>query len=283
MPESSSAESAFPRFLRFWRQVFDISQEELAHRLGISPRHVSRLENGASRPSQALVVDVATALEMGERDSNQLLVAAGYRAVDGNADFHAPELKWLRKALTLNLKALDPYPSAILDSASNILMVNRGWVAFYLQTVAAERLSEVRNQWEFLFSHRGAGNLVSNWGDTLSMIAMSLKQRALHSNNVSDLETIAKLEQHPSLPGDWQQRAARLEPMASFRVQVPIKGSLQRFFSVSTTVSPIGPATYIAEPAWTVNTLYPESDDFDFAELFDDSDTSGLSHPLLFY
>ena len=130
----SATELPFGRFLKFWRGVHSLSQEELAHRLDSSTRHISRLENGSSRPSETMAQDIAAALELGQRDRNYLMLSAGYTAIEEKQDFHDPALKWLRKAMVLTLRSLDPYPAALTDGLGNLLMVNRGWVGFYLNS-----------------------------------------------------------------------------------------------------------------------------------------------------
>lgn len=280
-PDSDSApELAFGRFLKFWRGVFSLSQEELAFRLNSSPRHISRLENGSSRPSESMVLEICKALELGQRDSNHLLVSAGFTPIEKGVDFHSPELKWLRSAMSKTLQALDPYPTALLDSSSNILMVNRGWVGFYRNGISEAALAKVSNHYDFLFSREGAGNIVSNWEDTLSVILMSLQHHSLFTNSDADKDLLNRLQAHPNVPADWQQRGARLEPMASFRVQMTINNTLKRFFSVSSTVGALGPGAYYAsEPNLSINTLYPEDDNLDLSTLLD----TELSHPLLVY
>jgi len=275
----SKDELPFGRMLKFWRGVHGLSQEELAHSVESSPRHISRLENGRVHPSKAIVQKIAHEMSLGDRDSNHLLFSAGYTPVPKKVDFHSPSLKWLRKSMTLTLRALDPYPAALIDGSSNILMVNRGWVGFYQTAIPAETLSKVTNHFDFLFNRGGAGDLMSGWEDTLSMILMSIQQRVLLTGDQTDQEMLDHLMESPNVPDDWQQRAAKLEPMASFRVQVELNGTLQRFFSVSQTVGALGPNAFVSEPNLTVNTLYPEDDTLDLSPL-----TEGeLSHPLLFY
>lgn len=67
----------FADFLRFWRGVFGLSQEQLAEMVGTSTRHVSRLENGISKPSEVLTDQIADALKLGRRDRSHLRIAAG--------------------------------------------------------------------------------------------------------------------------------------------------------------------------------------------------------------
>ncbi|MEH6559722.1 MAG: helix-turn-helix domain-containing protein [Oceanicoccus sp.] len=276
----SAAELPFGRFLKFWRGVHSLSQEELAHRLDSSTRHLSRLENGSSRPSETMAQDIAQALNLGQRDRNYLMLSAGYTTIEEKRDFHGPQLKWLRKAMVLTLRSLDPYPAALTDGLGNLLMVNRGWVGFYLNSNSGRSLDDVTNLYDFMFSRQGAGNIISGWEDTLSVIMMSLKQGIMLGGNDGDGQTLLdRLEVHPSIPDDWAQRAAILEPMASFKVQVEIDGALKRFYSVAQTVGALGPAAYVSEPQLSINTLYPEDDTLDLSPLI----AGDLSHPLLPY
>ena len=273
------ADQPFCRFLKFWRSVHNLSQEQLAERLDCSPRHISRLENGSSGPSEAITLQIAETLNLGERDTDHLLISAGFVALERKIDFQAPQLKWLRKAMLLTLRAADPYPTALLDASSNILMVNRAWVSFYSHSITPSRLRQVTNHYDFLFSSEGAGGFVSGWEDTLSVILMSLQQMALFSNSDVDKALVERLAKHQNVPTDWRTRAAALEPMASFRIQVSIAGALQRFYSVNNTVGAMGPTAYASEPRLIINTLYPEDDAFDLTGLMD----SDATHPLLFY
>ena len=269
----------FGRFLKFWRGVHSLSQEQLADLINSSPRHISRLENGSSRPSQTIATDIAEALQLGQRDTNHLLIAAGFLPSNSELDFHAPELRWLRNTMTMSLKALDPYPAIVLNESSDILMVNRGWVGLFNQTINKAILDRVSNNFEFLFSRQGAGTFISGWEDTLSVILMSLEQRALFSNDPSDHDMRDRLAKHDNVPTDWRQRAARLEPMSSFRMQINLNGELKKFFSVHSTVSTLGPSAFLSGPSININTLYPEDERLDLGQFC----SGELSHPLLFY
>lgn len=273
------SQQAFGRFLKFWRGLHQLSQEELAFRLDSSPRHISRLENGSSRPSEVIIKEISQVLGLGERDSNHLLMSAGFAPDIKKIDFNSPKLKWLRKAMMLNLKALDPHPTALLDSSTNILMVNKAWVGFYSKHIPTDILNNVSNLYDFLFSRQGAGNTISGWESTLSVILMSLQQIALFSDNEDDYARVNRLISHPNVPEDWQQRAAKLEPMASFQTQVSIDGALKRFYSVSSTVGALGPTAYASEPQLTINTLLPEDEDLDLSNFIEHN----IKHPKLLY
>lgn len=268
---------AFGRFLRFWRDLHQLSQEQLAERIGSSARHIRRLETDTSQPSEALVDDIAKALKLGERDRNHLRIAAGLHVQETPVDFNEPGLGWLRNAMRLTLQALDPYPSLLINRSGELLMVNRAWVCFYRQLLSETELNQVTNLFDFLFSRNDLAH--HNWADTVSLILMALKQNALFSDAPGDIARFQRYLQSPAAPPDWQQRAARLEPMASYRILMPFQGTLQRFYSVSQTVGALGPAAYLAEPRLTLTTFYPEDASLDLSGLL----TSSCQHPLLPY
>ena len=266
------------RFIRFWRQVRKLSQEDLAELLDSSPRHISRLENGTSRPREAMIEDLAAAFQLHNRDRNMLRMAAGFSPRDPKMNFNNPSLKWLRNAMRMTLRALDPYPTVLSDSASNILMVNRGWVGLYSRVMPGEQLDRVVNHFELLFSHHGGGSVMSAWEDTVSVILMHLQQAALFNDNQEGFEVLQKFLQSPNVPADWQERGSRLEPMSSYRIQVEFDGEMRSFYSVMQQVGSSSPAVYVAEPVLYINTLYPEDETLDMSSLV----RGDLKHPLLF-
>jgi hypothetical protein len=79
------------------------------------------------------VLQIGEVLTLGKRDLNHLLISAGYAPLVERIDFNSPELRWLRKAMILTLRALDPYPATLVDSDSQILMVNKGFVNLFTQ------------------------------------------------------------------------------------------------------------------------------------------------------
>lgn len=277
--QSTDTKSVFGRFLKFWRGVHGVSQEALAGRLGSSPRHISRLENGSSRASESMVLDIARVLSLGKRDLNHLLIAAGFAPNEEPVDFNAPELKWLRKAMMMHLRTLDPYPASVVDGSANILMVNRGWVNFYGNLLDADGLASLSNFYDFLFAQAVVDDAAGDWADTLSAILMSIQQSALLTGDANAEKALARLQAYPSVPADWRQRAAHTEPMASFRVAINIAGEMKRFFSVGTMAGALGPSAFASQPHLSIITLYPEDESYDFSSL----GGAELSHPLLFY
>lgn len=277
--ESSALPLPFGNLLKFWRGVYGLSQEELAYAIDSSPRHISRMENGHVHPSMEMVNKVAQKLGLLERDTHHLLIAAGFITQPTKVDFRSAELKWLRKAMKLTLRALDPYPSVLINSSGEILMVNNGWVNFYTPMVGDQALALVTNHFDFLFSLHNKQPPSGALQDALSLILMSMQQEVLLRPDADIQALLERLMCTAAVPADWARRAAQLAPMASFRIELEIEGKLQRFFSVSQTVGALGPNAYVSEPRLTVNTLYPEDDD----AVPPPSVTQHVHHPRLFY
>lgn len=271
--------AVFGRLLKFWRGVHGLSQEALALSLDASTRHISFLENGRASPSKAMVEAIAEVMELGVRDSGHLLVAAGYTPDFENLGIDAPELKWFRKAIILSLKAQDPYPSMILDSYGKVVMVNRGWVSFFQSVMPAEELQSVEDHYDFVFKRLGDTVHVPGWENAAALILMGLQQQAIFSSDEKAQQMVDRLAAYPFIPQDWQKIAAKMEPMASFRVPIEIDGKIQPFFNVIQHVDPMAPAAFLSKPRLSMITFHPENPDFQFESV----EGKTLEHPLLAY
>ncbi|TWC35026.1 hypothetical protein FBY03_11171 [Pseudomonas sp. SJZ079] len=269
----------FADYLKFWRGVFGLSQEQLAEMVGTSTRHVTRLKNGISRSSEVLTDHIADALKLGRRDRSHLRIAAGYATNEIAQNFNGPDLKWLRSAMLRTLQALAPYPSTLTDGAGNILMVNKAWVGFYQDKVDTERLRQTVNLYNFLFNDDSDGALSEEWKDTLSLVIMVFKQHVMLNGSDQEKQTLKRILGYPSTPRDWKIRASRLEPRASFKVKIQHQEMVRGIYSVSQTVGAPDPAAYMTEPRLSINTPYPEDAALSLEKLL----LNPLEHPLLFY
>jgi transcriptional regulator with XRE-family HTH domain len=80
MSRDLHALSPFGQQLRQWRRRSGVSQLDLALQAGTSPRYVSFIETGRSRPGRDLVLRLAAALDVPIRERNVLLTSAGLPA-----------------------------------------------------------------------------------------------------------------------------------------------------------------------------------------------------------
>ena len=93
---------------------------------------------------------LASTLELGVRDTNNLLVAAGYTPQRLDVDLRSDEFRWLRKALEVTLHT--PYPCHVGDPLGNVMMFNRPWLAMATQLLAPAELAKPLNFYRLFFS-----------------------------------------------------------------------------------------------------------------------------------
>jgi transcriptional regulator with XRE-family HTH domain len=98
---------------------------DLALDVGVSPRHLSFVETGRSKPSPELVLALADHLEVPLRERNTLLLAAGYAPRYPETSLDDPAMAQVRAALQRLLDTHDPYPGVVIDRAWNIVLSNR--------------------------------------------------------------------------------------------------------------------------------------------------------------
>jgi transcriptional regulator with XRE-family HTH domain len=97
---------------------------ELAHAVEVSPRHLSFVETGRSKPSRELLLTLAAHLDVPLRDRNALLVAAGYAPRYHETALAAPAMERVLTSLGRLLDAHDPFPGVVLDRQWNVVLAN---------------------------------------------------------------------------------------------------------------------------------------------------------------
>jgi transcriptional regulator with XRE-family HTH domain len=110
--------------LREWRQRRRYSQLALACDAQISPRHLSFIESGRSRPSRQMLLHLAERLDLPLRDRNLLLVAAGFAPVFKESSLDHPDLASVRRAIDLVLSGHRPFPALAIDRRWNLVAAN---------------------------------------------------------------------------------------------------------------------------------------------------------------
>ena len=153
--------------LKEWRQQRRVSQLELALRADVSARHISFLENGRSRPSRHMLLNLAEVLEVPLRDRNTLLVAAGYAPEYARTPLEDPSLTAARAAIDLVLTGHEPYPAIAVDRYWNIVAANQS-VGLLLAEVSPELLEAPVNALRVTLHPHGLAPRIANlrgWRD----------------------------------------------------------------------------------------------------------------------
>lgn len=115
MPPPDDQLNGFGALLRRARTSRGLSQVELAARAGTTPRHVSFLETGRSRPRTAIVLRLGDTLILPPREQNTMLRAAGLPPVFPERTLHEAEMAPYRNVMESLLDGHEPLPAAVID------------------------------------------------------------------------------------------------------------------------------------------------------------------------
>lgn len=269
----------FGRLLRFWRTTLGASQEQLSTDVGVSVRHISFLENGRAMPGRAMVLDLAQALALGERDTNNLLLAAGYipayRAAPASELLQTDEMRWLRNSLLLTLRGLDPVPAVAHEPGGRVIMANRAWVRWLRASGESEMTPVNRNLYRWFFANTDTAD--AGWEAVACGLLMNLQQEAILSDAQEIHALLAELAALPSVPRDWHRKAMGVAYFHSFRIHRNENGRRAVYTSVASTV---GATPYVEQPRLLINALYPDGAG---AWGVADGEGEALESPLVFY
>lgn len=103
-----------------------LSQWDLSLELGISQRHLSFVEVGRSRPSRDLLLRWLDALDVPLVVRNEALLAAGHAPAYDDSPLDTEPLGEARRAVATLLRAHEPWPALVLDTAWDVVAANAG-------------------------------------------------------------------------------------------------------------------------------------------------------------
>ncbi|MFG2173372.1 helix-turn-helix domain-containing protein [Streptomyces niveus] len=162
--------------LREWRHGRQLSQLDLALAAGVSPRYVSLVETGRSRPSADMVLRLAAQLEVPLRHRNRLLVAAGFAPEYRERPLDEPDMSAVRDAVLRVLRAHEPYPALVMDGRWNVMMTNAP-VDHFLAHVAPELLVPPLNMVRLGLDPRGLASRIVNLAEVRSFLRARLSRQ----------------------------------------------------------------------------------------------------------
>ena len=181
--------------LRFWRQLNKISQMDLALDIDISPKHLSFVETGKSKPSRDLVSKIAQSLKLPFRHRNAFLIAAGYAPEFEEQPFDGQKMEIVRGALRRIIEKHEPYPAFVVNTGYKILMKNSGYdqiVKFY---AGENALKKYDNAIRILFSEDGLRNYVKGWPAVEQFLLARLWEEVVSTQNVELIALYKEISQ----------------------------------------------------------------------------------------
>jgi transcriptional regulator with XRE-family HTH domain len=197
--------TTFGTLLKQWRDHRSLSQLDLALTSQVSQRHISFLESGRAKPSQEMVLKLATVLEIPLRHQNLLLSVAGFAPIHTETDLSAPEMTSICKALDFILRQQEPYPAIVIDRYWNLLLANKGATRLLNFFIAPDKLQTQFcidgkiNLMRVTFDPQGLRPFIANW-EELARYLLQRVHREVNSSIESEQSALL-FDQLISYPG----------------------------------------------------------------------------------
>lgn len=182
----------FGERLRYWRRRAGLSQIALAAQAETTPRHLSFIETGRSRPGRDLVLRLAAALDVPIRDRNELLAAAGLAPAFAARALDEESMRPLKMVLDRILSTHEPYPAWVVGSGFRFIASNRAAEALFPGMC---RLSPeaIVDSW---FGPGPFRELVENWQEVSQVGVASLRREAARTADPALARLVARAEAH---------------------------------------------------------------------------------------
>lgn len=241
--------------LREWRGRRRLTQMDLALEADVSPRHVSFIETGRSRPSSEMVLRLAEHLDVPLRERNALLLAAGYAPAFAQRGLDEPDMGPVRDTLDRILRGHEPYPAMVVDRHWGLVAANSA-VALFTDGVAAHLLEPPVNVMRLSLHPDGLAPRIVNLAEWRAHVIDGLGRQAVLSG---DPALAALHDEMAALPGEDPASVASLD-RGGISIPLVLRDGDRdlRFISTATTFSTAVDVT-VSELA--IESFFP-ADDF---------------------
>jgi transcriptional regulator with XRE-family HTH domain len=181
-----------------------MSQLDLAVAVGTTPRHLSFVETGRSRPRRDLILRIAEALTVPLPERNSLLAAAGLPPVFPVHELGSHALEPVDRVLEKVLADHEPYPAWVICQPLTIVRANTGAEALFpgLTQLTPDQLIDL---W---YGPGPFQDQVVNWPDVVQAGLAALRHTAADTGDSEVIRLLRRAEAHLT------DRPARPEPDA---------------------------------------------------------------------
>jgi transcriptional regulator with XRE-family HTH domain len=248
--------------LKDWRGRRRRSQLDLAHEAGVSPRHLSFVETGRSRPSPELVLTLAEHLDVPLRERNALLLAAGYAPRFQETSLSDPDMHRVRASLQQVLDSHDPYPGVVLDRRWDVVLANAA--ALRLVSVLPPELCDPVNVFRAGLHPDGLAAVTTNFDEWGAYLVHQLHRLVVLSGDHELRELEAEVRAYPTVQSltssvgwrDWSETPLLV------RCELELGGAPVALF---TTLTTFGTPRDITLDELAIELFYPADDETEAA------------------
>ncbi|KAF3885433.1 MULTISPECIES: helix-turn-helix domain-containing protein [Nostocales] len=260
---------SFGMLLKHWREQRGYSQLKLALKSQVSQRHISFLESGRAKPSQDMVIQLATVLEIPMRQQNLMLTAAGFAPIYAETDLSAPEMTSIRQALDFMLQQQEPYPALVVDRYWNLLLPNNGATRLINSFIDPHKLQTLFyrdgkiNLMRVVFHSQGVRPFIVNWEDFANQALQRLHREVnAYSGSLPNLEgesepsslLLNELMSYPGVSEIWQTSHKTAQNALLLTLHLKREDMELQFFS---TIATLGTPYDITLQELRIECLFP--------------------------
>jgi transcriptional regulator with XRE-family HTH domain len=192
MQVGQTEQSPFGKQLRTWRKQRGLSQLELAALAETTPRHVSFIETGRSRPGRELVLRIAACMNLPVRERNRLLASAGLPSAYAERDLDEHEMRPFRVAVEAILLHHEPYPACAIDGLGRVQLTNAGFRALWPGAEHATPEQAI----DAFFGPGPMREMIENWAEVAWAHLDSRRYEAERTGDPRLLELVERSLQH---------------------------------------------------------------------------------------
>ena len=246
----------FGSLLKQSRKRRSMSQLDLALAADVSARHICFLETGRSSPSRQMVMRLADTPHFGMRDSNQILLAAGFSPTFRETALDHESMRLVQRALDRILCAHEPYPAFVLDRVWNVVCGNQAhWQMLDVLLEDASPGEEPVNVLRLIFDPKWLRPRIRNWSAVVHVLWHRLRQQTFMAGPEDELHEL--FEQLSELP-DVRDVAEQRSPQPDEALLVPLQIVMgDRVLSWFSTIATIGTPLDITLEELRIETMFP--------------------------
>jgi transcriptional regulator with XRE-family HTH domain len=236
----------FPALLKYWRGRGGLSQLDLALAADVSARHLSYLETGRAKPSEAMVLRLFATMDVPLRHQNEALVAAGFaRRFDEPAVAELPAP--VRAAIAQMLRQQEPFPMTVLTADYQVVDRNVAADTLFSRVVVdPTRLSSTMlDMVALIFDPALARHAIVDWPVAARRVLGRLQRELLRTGDERLGALLDRALRYPGVDPSWRHPddADRVDATLEVRLQ---RGELRLGF-LTTLTSFTSPGTVSLE------------------------------------
>lgn len=247
--------------IREARQQRRLSQMDLALDVGISPRHLSFVETGRSRPSAEVLLTLAQRLALPLRTRNVWLLAAGYAPRYTEQPLASNQMAQIHAALDKLLHAHDPYPGVVLDGQWNVVRANAAAQRLISLLPATLREPGV-NMFRASLHPTGFAALTENFHEWGSYLVQALRKQVQDTREQTMAALLQEVLQYPNVAALQTTAGESAGSMPSLLIPCVLVLGSQRY-SLFTTLTSFGTPRDITLAELSIELFYPSDPETD--------------------